>query len=188
MKQGKYTWLTGILKCADCGYSLKITHSKGHLYLVCSGRYNMYKCDSTIRVKVEELEHHVQKELEALLAETPDEIIENKRVDEYSEQLEELDRRADRLMDAFSQSTDMPPAYLRRALARLEDERESLLQARQREHNRPVLPQRLDFSKLCLNGTRNRLKHTPRCMRMRLTMWNPSYVTGNSGLYPIMRM
>ena len=166
MKQGKYSWLTGILKCEDCGYSLKITHSKGHLYLVCSGRYNMYKCDSTIRVKVEELEHHVQKELEALLDETPDEIIENKRVDDYSEQLEELDRRADRLMDAFSKSMDMPPAYLRRALARLEDERESLLQARQREQNRPVLPQRLDFSKLSFEEKKIVAAQYIRCIKV----------------------
>ena len=35
---GKYSWLTGLLKCADCGYSVKINYNKNDskLYLICS--------------------------------------------------------------------------------------------------------------------------------------------------------
>ena len=62
--------------------------------------------------------------------------------------LDELDRRADRLMDAFAESEDMSNAYLQRALARLEKERKQLLEERKREATRPSLPDRLVFREL----------------------------------------
>lgn len=51
-------------------------------------------------------------------------------------------------MDAFASSSDLNTAYLHRALSRLEQERQELLDARKREQNRPLLPDKLDFSKL----------------------------------------
>ena len=68
--------------------------------------------------------------------------------DPYEKQLEELDRRADRLMDAFAESCDLSPDYLRRALARIEDERQMLVEARKREQGRVVVPENIDFYKL----------------------------------------
>ena len=68
--------------------------------------------------------------------------------DLYKEELDELDRRADRLMDAFAESPDLTTAYLQRALAKLEQERQALLEARKRHMSRPTLPDKLVFSKL----------------------------------------
>ena len=62
--------------------------------------------------------------------------------------LEELDRRADRLVDAFAESEDMDSGYLQRALRRLEEERRVILDHRKRERSRPDLPDRLDFPAL----------------------------------------
>ena len=36
--KGKHTWLSGLLKCAKCGYSLSVVVDKSYRYLVCSGR------------------------------------------------------------------------------------------------------------------------------------------------------
>lgn len=51
-------------------------------------------------------------------------------------------------MDAFAES-DMPENYLKRALSRLEKERQLLHQRRRRQQSRPVMPDKLIFSELC---------------------------------------
>ena len=68
--------------------------------------------------------------------------------DVYAEKLAELDRRAERLMDAFAESDDMSSSYLKRGLAKLEKEREQLLERRMREMARPKLPDKLEFAAL----------------------------------------
>lgn len=146
--KGTHTWLSGLLKCAKCGYSLKVLHQKEYRYLICSGRYNLSHCNAVVRVSITELETVVAAQIEALLQECPEEPQTALPVDSYAAKLEELDRRADRLMDAFAESCDLSPDYLHRALSRLETERQTLLEARKRESNRPVLPDKLVFREL----------------------------------------
>ena len=55
---GKYSWLTGLLKCAKCGYAVKINSIKAErrCKLLCSGRSNLGGCDASIDVDLRELE------------------------------------------------------------------------------------------------------------------------------------
>ncbi len=144
--KGKHTWLSGLLKCAKCGYSIKIGFENRHRWLLCSGRYNLAHCDASIHVSLTELEEIIQQEIESLLAECPTEMAEPE-TDDYADRLAEIDRRADRLLDAFAES-DMSDTYLKRALSRLEKERQTLLESRKRTESRPVLPDKLIFSRL----------------------------------------
>ena len=80
--------------------------------------------------------------------ECPEEQTAAAKPDPSVEQLEELDRRADRLMDAFAGDDSLSPAYLHRALARIEDERAQILAARRRENNRTEFPAKLLFADL----------------------------------------
>ena len=146
--KGTYTWLSGLLKCAKCGYSLKVISDKPHRWLACSGRYNLSQCDASIHVKLAELEEIITAEITKMLDECPSESPEIQENNLYSRQLEEIDRKADRLIDAFAESSDIPPAYLQRSLVRLEQERQTILEARRREQNRPVMPAVLDFPSL----------------------------------------
>ena len=146
--KGTYTWLTGLIKCAKCGYSIKVMPSDGKLYLLCSGRYNLSRCDATIRIKIEDLEQIISAEIEAMLEECAEESIPLPEDNAYKEELEKLDRRADRLMEAFAESTDLTTAYLQRALSKLEQERQILLDAKQRQQSRPTLPDKLVFEAL----------------------------------------
>lgn len=144
--KGQHTWLSGLLKCAKCGYSIKIGFENDHRWLLCSGRYNLAHCDASIHVSLTELEEIAAQEIEKLLAECPTAPLEPEK-DNYADRLAEIDRRADRLLDAFAES-DMSDTYLKRALNRLEKERQALLDSRKREQNRPVLPDKLVFSQL----------------------------------------
>lgn len=121
--KGKHTWLSGLLKCAKCGYSLSVVADKSYRYLACSGRYNMNRCDAAIHIKLAELEAVVQTEIEKLLAQCPQEPVAPKpEEDSYTQRLLELDRRAERLMDAFAESEDLPASYLQKALGKIEKE------------------------------------------------------------------
>ena len=146
--KGKHTWLSGLLKCAKCGYSLKVLADKQSRSLICSGRYNLTHCDATIRAKLSELEDSIEAEITTLLKELPAELPQAQEDTAYARQLEELDRRVDRLMDAFAESPDLPASYLKRSLARIEQERQTILEEQQRQQKRPVLPETLDFNKL----------------------------------------
>ena len=145
---GTHTWLSGLLKCASCGYSLKVTEDKYKRYLNCSGRYNLSKCDAVIHADLTELERTVAYQIQAFLDQSPEETIEESKSEPYQAQLDELDRRTDRLMDAYSESDDMTIEYLHRALARLEKRRQEILEERKRDKRRPALPQKLVFDLL----------------------------------------
>ena len=145
--KGTHTWLSGLLKCAKCGYSFKVQTEKQYRWMVCSGRYNMAHCDAKITASLNELEMAIEAEIERLLAECPAEAPMPEK-DVYAEKLVELDRRAERLMDAFAESDDMSSGYLKRGLAKLEKEREQLLERRMREMARPKLPDELEFAAL----------------------------------------
>lgn len=144
--KGTHTWLTGLLKCAKCGYSIKVAFDTSNRWLLCSGRYNLAHCDAVIHVNLTELEGIVQQSIEELLAQCPEQAPTPEK-DDYADRLAEIDRKADRLVDAFAES-DMSDAYLKRALSRLEKERQTLLERRKRRESHPVLPDKLLFSKL----------------------------------------
>lgn len=146
--KGKHSWLTGLLKCGKCGYSLSVTKAKGRRYLHCSGRYNLKVCDADVSVTLDELEPAIAAQIQSMLDECPEDEPIAPEQDEIAEQLQELDRRADRLMDAFAQNPDLTPSYLQRALSRIEDERAKLLAERKREQNRPALMGKLRFDDL----------------------------------------
>lgn len=147
--RGTHSWLSGLMKCAKCGYSLNVAAQGDKRWLLCSGRYNRRCCDAVIGVKVAELEAGVEEEITKLLAECPDEAAEPVEDDGYAKRLEELERRADRLLGAFAENGDMSNACLHRALGRLEEERQALLEAQKREMGRKrVQRQKLAFSEL----------------------------------------
>ena len=146
--RGTHTWLSGLLKCASCGYSLKVTQDKYRRYLSCSGRYNLAKCDAVIRADLSELEQAAGAQIQAFLEQCPDETVEDTKDGAYQSRLSELSRRIDRLLDAFSESEEMSSEYLHRALARLESQRQAILEERKRDKSRPSLPQKLVFPEL----------------------------------------
>ena len=148
--KGKHSWLSGLMKCAKCGYSITVQrNASGHRRMICSGKYNLSKCDAQIQAELSELESAVSAEIEKMLEECPpSEQAKPDEEDVYAQKLEALDRKADRLMDAFANDESMDNAYLRRAIARLEKEREEILAVRKREKSRPILPEKLVFSDL----------------------------------------
>ena len=145
--KGTHTWLSGLLKCGKCGYAIKVQPSKGSRYLLCSGRYNVTRCDASVHIDLTELEQTVQDELERLIESCPVEMPPTEP-DKFELRLQEMDRRADRLLDAFAESEELDQSYLKRAMQRIEAERRAILQERERSQAQPSLPTKLVFHTL----------------------------------------
>lgn len=65
---GKMEELAGLVKCAKCGYAVKMNHPPN---LSCYGRSSLHVCDASIQMKFPELQEKVglelQKQLDVLL-------------------------------------------------------------------------------------------------------------------------
>ena len=139
---GKYSWLTGLMKCAKCGYAVKIGHAKpqGTYQLLCSGRTNLSNCDSEITVELPVLESAVAAHIQTFLSACPsDALCPADR--ETAAQLLDIDRKIDRLVKALSESSAVSAGDISRQIDALHDRR-AALQARAEQ---PLEQPRLDF-------------------------------------------
>lgn len=67
----QYSWLSGMLKCAACGYSMKTQHDTrgGKTYYYCSNKYGGARtCDVRHSERPEDVEEYVARELELRVA------------------------------------------------------------------------------------------------------------------------
>lgn len=143
---GKYTWLTGLLKCAKCGYSAKVNFYKAEnrARLVCSGRSNLSVCDASIHVDLKELERYVANEIKTILAACPPEEVYPDTTEDAKELLV-IEQKIDRLVAALAESSEVSATYITRQIEKLHKEKETLLDKSTPTHPRV---QQLDFDAL----------------------------------------
>ena len=146
--RGKHTWLSGLLKCAACGYSVKVNRDGDKYYLICSGRSNLGLCSRSIHMDLRLLETNVAGELEGILRQCPEADVETCAGQEFSEAISEIDRKIGRLMEALAESSDLSMAYINRTIERLEEQRQDLLRRRELQRARP----RPEVSRLCFDA------------------------------------
>ena len=62
-KRGKYSWLTGLVKCKLCNSSVGVKVTRGYKYMICS-KHRLYNaCDNKRNYKLEEIEDIIYKEV-----------------------------------------------------------------------------------------------------------------------------
>ena len=135
--RGKHTWLSGLLKCARCGYSVKINRDRDKYYLLCSGRSNLGLCDASIHVDLRELEAAVEEELNRLLAQCPDVDMAQECEAESAQALKAIDQKIERLISAIAEGSELTVPYINQAIQKLEQQRKELLTRQARSHTRP---------------------------------------------------
>ncbi|MBP1736565.1 MAG: hin 2 [Oscillospiraceae bacterium] len=127
--QGKHSWLTGLMKCAACGYSVKVNRDGERFYLICSRRSNQSACGQSIQVDLRALEHGIEQELCRLLEDCPPETAEKPPDGARAEQLAKIERKIQRLIHALSEGSDVTIRYINRQIERLEQEKNQLIDA-----------------------------------------------------------
>ncbi len=125
---GKYSWLTGILKCGKCGYALKVNYIKAEdkPCLVCSGRSNLSACDASIRVELKELEEYVAARIREMIEGCPSESVFSDDGG-TAEEILAVERKIERLVAAIAESSEVSAAYISKQIDRLNKEREALI-------------------------------------------------------------
>lgn len=146
---GKYSYLTGFMKCEKCGYAVKINYSKkdNKLYLLCSGRSNMSLCDAKISVDLRELENYVEDKIIKFLRKAPPcEAIPESA--ELSGEILKIEGKIERLVTALSESSEISTSYISNEIERLHKKREQLINKASKENRKPM---QIDFKNLDFN-------------------------------------
>lgn len=156
---GKHTWLTGLIKCGQCGYALRITTYKNKenkimKYLMCSGHSNLHCCDvKKFDLLVEDLEELVAEELNKAIEETKVEQIEmtDQTMDNDKKiRLAEIEEKIDRLIQAISEASNITMKYLNKEIEKLDSEKKQIMgnlegHVQKRDRIKPIVFSELDF-------------------------------------------
>lgn len=129
--KGKYTWLSGLVKCSNCGYSLRVISTQGYLYFYCSGKSNYHVCDVRHTEAVHDVEQEaaaqIQAELDRLAAAPAPEPSTN---DHNQEKIKvaQIDQQISRLMDRLEEANDITMRYINERMESLDAKRSELLE------------------------------------------------------------
>lgn len=119
--KGKHTWLSGLLKCGECGYGLTVRTWKDRSYLYCSGRGNLHVCDrKSFVLKPEEIEGAVQKELEKVMEEW------GAGKDVCSGELQKVNDEIQNITGLFREASGVTMRYLNAELEKLDRKKRDL--------------------------------------------------------------
>lgn len=144
---GKYTWLTGLLKCGKCGYAIKVNYGRREdkYYLLCSGRSNYSRCDASIRVDLRELEAAVEIELKKVLDQCPEEEVWPEE-DPMTQEVQGIEQRIERLVQALAESSSVAVSYISKEIERLHNQREHFLAQMGQGAGRKAEQKKVDFA------------------------------------------
>ena len=143
---GKYSWLTGLMKCGKCGYAIKINYIKAENRhcLICSGRSNLSNCDSSVYIDLRDLEQQVASQIKNILESCPPgDICPDSQ--ESAAAILEIEQKIERLVGALAESSEVSARYISKQIEKLDKEREILLAKNVAPHA-PTKP--LDFDAL----------------------------------------
>lgn len=134
--KGKYTWLSGLLKCGGCGYGIKVSKTKQKLYLRCSGRTNYSVCSEKLLLSVDEIESAVSTSIETLLAGCC--IQQNSAITtadlDSNAALALIDTKIERLLLAIAEANNVSMKYINKELGKLDVKKNDLLKKIAEQH------------------------------------------------------
>lgn len=128
--KGKNSWLTGLLKCASCGYAIIVKKGyKNNLFLACSGHYNIHICDKKeFLISIKEIEDAVQTSMEEILAKCHNDS-ENEPVYNSKQKMEltKIEEKIEKLVGCIAESTEITISYLNKEIEKLDAQRRKIL-------------------------------------------------------------
>lgn len=127
-RSGTHSWLTGLIKCGKCGYSLR---AMGGAYFYCTGKANHKLCDGIIgKPAIYDVEQAIYGELISKFDEIRNVIVDEKKPvsspksNRLKIHMETLNAQIDNLVDKITETSDTIGKVLEEKLERLIKERE----------------------------------------------------------------
>lgn len=155
--KGTITWLTGLIKCGECEYAIKLGTDKvrEERGLYCSGKYlRKNRCSNKISFRLGELETYVQKELELVMNSCHGEAVEFQPTLSNSDkiELEKTEQAIENLISTIkSGEADVTLiAYINSEIKRLDMQKKEILKKISNIEKPKVVIDKIDFSSLSL--------------------------------------
>lgn len=141
-KKSQITWLTGLIKCGKCGYSVvpKSSCNGRYTYLYCTGKTAYSCCDiagnlgsvSAVESLIEDRIFQWTKRYSDL--KTLAEVCDNKERSKALCRIEEINISIQKLIDIVLLSTEVTVQYLNTKIAELESEQRALMEIVDKRH------------------------------------------------------
>lgn len=165
-QRGKYSWLTGMIKCGYCGHALVVKRSaQNTLRFECSGKTNYGACgEYTANQNVGELERAVEKEIfKAIRAKkglTPSSIADDTSfmVKKQKVEIAKINDMIARLVDAIAQGSADSVSALMNRVALLEGEKRAI-EEKMRESARQTDSEQVTLESLITEWTGMGIDH-----------------------------
>lgn len=131
--KGTLTWLSGLLHCKECGYSLRVVEDKRYSrkYLSCSGRSNLHVCSMVHSERVEDVEATVEsflmKHFAGQQAFLPANGSGPKPQDKWVSELAQIENKIENLIQALADGSDVSAQYINAAIQKLDREKQVVL-------------------------------------------------------------
>lgn len=131
--KGKYSWLTGLVKCGHCGYSFSVRFAStrdGRVpYFTCSGKYLHKQCDARQTHRVQDVEAEVQARLiaEAEHYRLAQEKRENLAAKQHQQKILDIDGKIENLLATLESTGSISAEYINRRIEALHHEKQLLL-------------------------------------------------------------
>ena len=133
--KGKYTWMTGLVKCSKCGYSMTVKTYNNKKYLYCSGRQNLNTCTNapeTIYLDEVELiaDEMVRSYLEKIDRTTSlkRKNQDNTEANEIKIELHNINEQIDNLISALTGINGAATDYVNKKINELDSKKQILLE------------------------------------------------------------
>lgn len=118
------SWANGLLRCANCGYSVQIYRRKQRRYIKCNGRYKLHHCNMLFHIRPEEmeakLEQAIQQALDAMTQSSGKPQTNNEEIVRLKMRRTETEQQINHLIDAIAQGGGIAMRQLSLRLEALE--------------------------------------------------------------------
>ena len=132
--KGKHTYLTGLLKCGYCGYSMQVKTYKDKKYLNCTGRYVTNNCIDKLETHyLFEIENYVFEEIKKFVHNFESLKISHKKIETDNEinslkiKLHKIETEIENLINNLSFANDTLLKYANEKIVKLDNEKIEIL-------------------------------------------------------------
>lgn len=139
--KGQYSWLSGLVKCKHCGYSLVTVVSDGgrYKYFKCSGKYLFKNCNGFSKpIYVEEVEKEIEKlllqkinslkEVELNIEQSPHQ----HKINQLKIRIAEIDTKIENLINQLAEANNVTMKYINQKISSLDQEKNSIIEELQK--------------------------------------------------------
>ncbi len=132
--KGKHSWLSGLIKCGYCGYSMNVKVYNQYKYLVCTGRFSTGNCiDKLATHYLEDIESYVFQEMCSFVENIDVEQV-NAPKDSLSDknglkiELHKLESEIEKLLDTLDASNPVLMKYINEKIVSLDAKKSAILE------------------------------------------------------------